>query len=143
MGYRDELIRRVQEFGDWDKLPESFREILESVNEEAARLMLVAGDENETEYQEQLLALSRPESEESQQTVLEQVRKGLTNLAKVLQGRLLGDEGRLSELGQALAHLYRAAEVAGFTAAHVNFGLKEISYEGVLLVKLLSKRWND
>ncbi|HUY87366.1 MAG TPA: hypothetical protein VMV10_01400 [Pirellulales bacterium] len=137
MGYRDELIRRLQDSDQWDALtPERRREIEQLDDEEACRAMGMqdafdSGFEICTD--DEVDRFARAASQSNARDAL-----------GVFDGRLFvlepGKKPRLSELGRALADFIATAKDHGFpTEADIAKQLPSVTLECLMLIAMLAE----
>lgn len=139
--YRDELVRKLKASGQWDDFPAAFQASVARITDEQACELLAGMGEAEVNEKALLdLVYSKAPLPEAPPVVAaEPVADEPPDLGGVLQGKLLAKGGKgLSELGQALARLYRAAEEAGVSPGELALGLTAISHPAVRRLLALS-----
>jgi hypothetical protein len=141
MGYRDDLISDLRESGKWQTMTTEMQQICESLDDQAAAVMMVLRDNEELKVAARRIALSNSKSEEAQSTAQQILTEGLVNLSELFNGGLLnlGSPPKLTVLGRLLAQVFNEAEKNGFSLSEALDQLGQISFEGAMLVRLLAK----
>lgn len=143
MGYRDELIRRLKEDGDWDRMTTNQRELLAQIDDQLAGSFLTHHDTLASKMTAEELVAVTPEGE-MQQTLLRQIAKArVTNILEVFDGRLLSgwspDHCELTEMGRALARFIATAKDAGFSLQDTSAQLSSLTWGGLSALMMLAK----
>ena len=139
MGYRDELIRRFQEFGHWDGMTLDVRRACEEFEEQTAGALLAEMDKLDANLTaKQAFGQSGKTEKERKEAATDIARDGLLNVAEVLDGKLVG-HSRLAPLGHALAAYYRAAKQDGLTVRDAYNGLQKMTFEGAIMLTMMSE----
>jgi len=133
MGYRDEVIRRMKESGEWDDLPADRRKSVEQLDEQLARRLLVLQDESEANGQK----------EETEALGFELIEQVLRNLMIAFDGKLIsfraGERSKLTKLGRALAKFVSAARASGFKPDEIATNLSSLTWYSLCHVEKLSQ----
>ena len=139
MGYKDELLRRLQESGTLDSLPPQFREYVEEADDQFAQVILSGIDDFERQEVSDRLAISDPDSDSAKELAKRLIADGLQNVGSALDGKLLSGDG-LTDLGNMLVAFILAAEAEGATMHEIQKAFFAIgNLESVLLLKWLGR----
>ena len=143
MGYREELIGRLQESGEWNTLTSERRELIEKLDDQTAGAFMAWGDDLQVDHARKLGTLRSPESAEAQNTAKEMLTRGALNFTEVFGGKLIRNEPgaplELSPLGHCLAEFFKRAERAGFSLFETLEELSQVSTECALIIKKLGE----
>jgi hypothetical protein len=116
MGYRDDLIRRLQQDGVWDQLTGDQQERFQNLTDDQARQMMVMDDQWDMGNEKAIEAF------------------GLLSLVQMIgtfKGALVEHRGkkfgRLSKAGKLLAEFFIELREQGLSADDVDAGLQQLS----------------